>query len=70
MKKIHVPGGRILRERHEDLRERFALQPLPPHVADHAHHGVPRAVGIPRAQREPSAHWIAAPATSAEPSHR
>ena len=56
MKKTHVPGGGILRERHEHLRERVALQPLPPHVGDHAHHCVPRAVGIPRAQREPSAH--------------
>lgn len=29
-----MPGGRILRERHEDLRERFPFQPLPPHVGN------------------------------------
>ena len=60
--------GRILRERHEHLRDRFALQPLPPHVGHHAHDRVPRAVGIPRAQLEPSAHWIV-PRPRA-PSHR
>ncbi len=58
MKRSTFRGGRILRERHEHLRERFALQSLPPHVADHAHHGVPRAVGIPRAQLEPSAYRV------------
>jgi hypothetical protein len=50
--------GRTLRERHEHLWERFALQPLPPHIAHDAHDCVPGVLGIPRAQLEPSAHWI------------
>ena len=56
--KVHAPG-RILRQRLEHLRDRFALQSLPPHVAHDADDCEPRAVGIPRAQLEPFAHRIA-----------
>src|SRR5919109_1859324 len=56
--KVHA-AGRILRERLEHLRDRFALEALSPHVADHAYDRVPRAVGIPRTQLKSSAHWIA-----------
>ena len=51
-------GRRILRERLEDLRQCLAFQALPPHVPDDADHRVPRAVGIPQSQLEPSADGI------------
>ena len=57
MRRSALPG-RTLRERHEHLRDRFALQPLPPHVAHDADDCEPGMVGIPRAQLEPFAHWI------------
>lgn len=55
---VHT-SRRILRERLEDLRDRFALQPLAPHVRHDAHDREPRTVGTPRAQLESSGHGIA-----------